>query len=266
MMNAKILLGFLGGAALASVGSYWLTHRPSGEPAVVAIAPSPAAIVKPEPPPLDVPPPLEPETPRPSVPPPPQKHLGKPVTRSFPKPLVRRLPAYVYRPQVVITTPAVPKQPPVVASAPPPVPAPAPPAVETQPPPVVQIKPPPPEPHTVTIRSGTLFRVRLGQAFSAQHNRPGDPFAATLDQELVVEGFVIAERGSEVEGRVLQAEEAGRTRGLSHLSLELLRIHTSDDQMLPIHTARFEQLGPAIENRISFRLDQPVTITEKLQP
>jgi hypothetical protein len=265
-MNVKVLLGFLAGAALALVGSYWLTHRQTAEQPVTSTLPAPPAITTREPAPDVLPPvPPEAESPRPA-PAPVKKPPIKPAVKSSPRSPVHRLPSYVYRPQV--TPPAtVPKEPPAVASAP----TPKLPAIEAPPPelpaplPAIEAKLPPPEPHTVTIRNGTLFRVRLGEALSAQHNRPGDAFAATLDQELVVEGFVIAERGSQVEGRVVQAEEAGRTRGLSHLSLELTRIHTSDDQMLPVHTTRFEQLGPPVDTRLSFKLDQPVTITERLQ-
>jgi len=146
-----------------------------------------------------------------------------------------------------------------------------------------------PAPHTVTISDGTMLHVRVGEALSTQRNRVGDTFAGTLDQELVVDGFVIAERGSRVEGRVALSEEAGRTRGLAHLGLELTRIHTSDGQTVSIRTARFEQLGApskaedwakvgartvaatrgkpaeiAVETRINFKLEQPVMLTERL--
>jgi hypothetical protein len=59
--------------------------------------------------------------------------------------------------------------------------------------------PPAPEPHKVTLNAGLLLPVRLVDGLSSERNAPGDAFLATLDKELVVDGFVIAERGARVE-------------------------------------------------------------------
>ena len=62
--------------------------------------------------------------------------------------------------------------------------------------------PPAPEPHKVTLNAGMLLPVRLVDGLSSEHAAPGDAFPATLDKELVVDGFAIAERGA-VWGRLL---------------------------------------------------------------
>lgn len=105
--------------------------------------------------------------------------------------------------------------------------------------------PPPPgdvrTPHTITIAAGTLLPVRIGETLSARDNEPGDTFLATLDQPLVVDGFVIAERGSRVEGRVVEAEAAGRAKGNSHIGIELVKLSTSDGQHVRIRTAPYKK-------------------------
>jgi hypothetical protein len=172
----------------------------------------------------------------------------------------------------------------------------------------------------VTIPAGTTLSVRLAETLSTQRSRAGDAFAATLDQPLIVDGFVIAERGARVQGRVVESDPAGRVRGLAQLALELTQINTSDGQKVRINTAVFRKqaeptkkkdaakvgigaaLGAAIgaiagggkgaaigagvggaagagdvlltrgqaaevpvETRLTFRLSEPVTLTEKLQ-
>jgi len=89
-----------------------------------------------------------------------------------------------------------------------------------------------------------LISVRLSEMLSSQRNRAGDEFMATLDQPLVIAGFAIAERGARIEGRVIQAEQAGRVTGLAHLTMELTRIHTSDGQRIAIRTAQITKQGP----------------------
>ena len=96
--------------------------------------------------------------------------------------------------------------------------------------------PPEPEvraPHTVTIAAGTFLPVRIGETLSAAHNQAGDGFLATLDQPLVIDGFVIAERGSRLEGRVVEAN--------TRLGIELVKLSTADGQHIQIRTQAFSK-------------------------
>jgi len=95
----------------------------------------------------------------------------------------------------------------------------------------------------VTITAGTLLPVRIGETLSTARNQPGDTFLATLDQPLVIDGFVIAERGARLEGRVVESEPAGRVKGTSHLAVEIVRVNTADGQRIRIRTASFVKEG-----------------------
>jgi hypothetical protein len=86
-----------------------------------------------------------------------------------------------------------------------------------------------------------LLSVRLVDGLNAERNAPGDVFAGTLDRELVANGYVIAERGARVEGRVTGSDLGGRVRGVSSLAVQLTRIHTSDGQTVAIRTDPFER-------------------------
>jgi hypothetical protein len=213
---------------------------------------------------------------------------------------------------------AAPNAPPV---APPPFePAPsAPVAPPQQPPPAPEPPPPPPQPRTVTLSAGTLLPVRLGETLTSEKNKEGDSFTATLDKPLVIDGAVVAERGARLEGRVVEADRAGKVRGVAHLAIELVRLTTADGQRIKIRTEAFHKDGQAergrdaakigagaaigaaigaiagggrgaaigagvggaagtgtvlatrgqpaelpVETRISFRVNDPVTITERL--
>ena len=96
-----------------------------------------------------------------------------------------------------------------------------------------------PQPHQVTLNAGLLLPVRLMDGLSSERNVTGDVFLATLDKELVVDGFVIAERGARVEGRVVAVDRGGNAKGAAALAVELTRLHTSDGQVAPIQTDRY---------------------------
>ena len=224
-MNTKVLLGFLGGL-LAATGVFYLQSRRIAKveaPTPVAVVAAPA--VAPTPPaPIEAPPPKDTAPPKRQV----AKAVAKPAAKDV-------APTPVEQAKVELPPPAEPSPAPAAAPEPPPPPA----------PPPVEIKPEPPQSRSVTIANGTLVTVRLSETISTERSRQGDSFMATLDEPLVVDGLVIAEKGARANGRVVELVEAGRVKGLAHLSLELSSVMLSDGQRVELRTARFEKEGPA---------------------
>jgi hypothetical protein len=174
-----------------------------------------------------------------------------PKAHARPSPFVPPLPGNPEPIAVAESEPAPVAAPPAaVPAAEPPKEEPAPPA---QPVPPVRVEPEnatppppgpegtPPEPHKVTLNTGMLLPVRLVDGLSSERNAPGDAFLATLDKELVVDGFVIAERGARVEGRVVASNAGGKMKGTAGIAVELIRLHTSDGQNVTIRTDSFER-------------------------
>jgi hypothetical protein len=303
-----VLAGALGGSGLMKVMQ---KPKPAAAPVVRAeaqVPPAPVSLPPSDPVPAPAAVPVVSQSAEP-----PKVHTSRP-----PRPTPYRYPVYTAKPspftppQVIAkatpppVTAVVPADPPKPAAAPapavvePPSPPPVPPA-RVEPEHVTVTPAPPPQPPTVTLPAGMLIPVRLVDGLSSERNAPGDTFVATLDHELVADGFVIAERGARAEGRVVSSNRGTRTQGGAALSLELTRISTSDGQRVPIRTDSFAGaiLGAAIgaiagggkgaavgagvgggagagdvmltrkpadipsETRISFRLNAPVTLTEQ---
>ncbi len=143
---------------------------------------------------------------------------------------------------VVKMPPAEPVQPqPAPAVAPPaPLPVKQPQQPVQQPEPAAPTPAPvqPAAPLQVTLKAGMLIPVRTGESLSSAHNSPGDGFSATLDQPLAADGWVIAERGARMEGKVFET-------GRGNLVLVLTRLRTSDGQHVPIETETFSKEGQA---------------------
>jgi BON domain len=131
---------------------------------------------------------------------------------------------------------------PAAAIAPtnPPPPAPAapvePPPEETAAPPL----PPPPAPVKHTIPAGTTITVRLIDSLDSARNRPGDTFRATLNSPIRLDGEVVVPFGADVEGRVVDAANAGRFTGHSELKLELTKL-VSHGHAYALNTENFDR-------------------------
>lgn len=303
----RTVLTFMLGAALASGVAFFVMHKPA-EPPVLATSGTPdeRAVVEKPSPIASAEVSVEPE--RRSEP------VAEPTRTVTPKKsttMAKTLPPVT--PTAPTPVPAV-QQP---ALAQPEAPSPI---VATIPPPVEERKPEPRVPHTVTIPAGSLVHVRLDEALSSERNQTGDTFRAVLDQPLVVDGLVIAEKGSLALGRISNLEQSGRVKGLAKLSVELTQINTSDGQKVKLQTETFSKqadngknsdavkigaaaaIGAAIgaiagggkgaaigagaggaagtggviatrggaaqlpvETKLSFRLRDPITITERLR-
>lgn len=204
-----------------------LTHQvaPEGSaPPVMAQAPSsqPAAPPTVEPAPA-APAPVKPEKPSPVTP-------KRRVTRE------RSAPAASEPVPASAPLAAAPVTPRVEAPAPAPPPA-APPAEAPK------ASPPPPAPRRATIAAGTPIVIRTQNTLSTERNFKGDTFTATLEEPLVVDGLVVAEKGADVEGVVTRSQRAGRVEGTSELEVEMVRLRTSDGQRISIATNLHEIQG-----------------------
>jgi hypothetical protein len=103
-------------------------------------------------------------------------------------------------------------------------------------------------PDKVTVPAGTQISIRLQQAISSASARSGDHFAAVLDQPLVVEGRTVAEKGTPVTGRVVQARQSGRLQKPGYLRLTLASIRLNG-QDVPVQTSSVFAQGASHKKR-----------------
>lgn len=97
-----------------------------------------------------------------------------------------------------------------------------PPSAQNRPPDAVPVQQPPEySGGPVTVPSGTPILVRMIDSVDSSVNHVGDKFKASLDTDLVVNGVIVAPRGTDVYGRLTTAESAGHIEGRSELKLEL---------------------------------------------
>jgi hypothetical protein len=310
-MFGRMFLAFVLGGVVVGGVSWYLSSGPK-PPVAVAATPAPVPVPSPEPV-------AEPE--KPAV---------REVRAEAPRPAVKVRPVAVSR---LDAAPVLLNPGPVAVAAPAAEPAPvAAPAIDlpiplrkvdvAAPGKVVEESKPEPkrEPRTATIPAGTLITVRLNETLSSDHQEEGYHFRAVLDAPVVVDGMVLAERGSIQTGKIVKVEKAGRMNTKANMTLELIELTTADGQKVEIQTDEFGRKGEgpgakktavrsgigaaagaaigaaagggigaaigaaagagagagsvlvtkgkpvqiASETRISFRLKEPVTLTEKL--
>jgi hypothetical protein len=85
-------------------------------------------------------------------------------------------------------------------------------------------RPKPSIPTTIQVPEGTELSVLLIDSISTGKNKTGDQFLASLAEPIVVDGRTIVDRGTKVQGRVVDAEGSGRVKGTANIRLVLTSI------------------------------------------
>lgn len=115
-------------------------------------------------------------------------------------------------------------------------------------PPQNTAQPPATVPPQLTLKAGTYVTVRIDQLLSSSKNHAGDAFAATLVRPIMVDGWVVAERGQTLGGRVSEVKKA-HGMGVSRLGVQLADIPLSDGQQVPVQTALINRQSPSAAGR-----------------
>ncbi len=100
-----------------------------------------------------------------------------------------------------------------------------------------------PLPATLTVPAGTILVTRINEFLSTDRNKIGDQFTATLENPIVVNGWVVARRGQTIVGKVKEVRRAGRVKGTSELGVELTYLSVVDGRQLPILTELWKGAG-----------------------
>jgi hypothetical protein len=100
-----------------------------------------------------------------------------------------------------------------------------------------------PAPSLLTIPAGAVIVIRTNEPLSSDKNQIGDQFTATLQQPIVVDGYVVARRGQTVVGQVKSAKKAGRVTGTSELGMELTDVTLVDGVQAPVLTELWKASG-----------------------
>ena len=100
-----------------------------------------------------------------------------------------------------------------------------------------------PEKVRATFPSGTVLTVRLLDTLNSDRNQAGDLFRASLEDPIVLNGDVVVPRGTTVEGRIVDAQQAGRVKGVAEMTLELSQLRLSSGETVVLETGTIRREG-----------------------
>jgi hypothetical protein len=97
-------------------------------------------------------------------------------------------------------------------------------------------------PDPVTVPEQTAIRVTLDHGLASDQSRPGDRFAATVSEPIVIDEHTVIPQGARAEGLVVDAHPSGRLMGRARLQLALDSIEV-DGKTYELRTATSHRIG-----------------------
>lgn len=98
------------------------------------------------------------------------------------------------------------------------------------------------KPAQAVVPEGTNLTIRLRDTLDSGRHSSGHRFTGVLEGDLVGNGVVVAKRGSQVYGRIVSANSAGRVAGKAHLTMEVTEVMVNN-QLKPVVTTQIKAEG-----------------------
>ena len=92
------------------------------------------------------------------------------------------------------------------------------------------------EPDPVELPEGTEVPVRITSALSTRTHKAGESFDAVLAEDVSAGERVIARRGANARGVIVESDPGGRVKGRALLAVRLTELETADGDRIEIHT------------------------------
>ena len=123
--------------------------------------------------------------------------------------------------------------------------------VVISPPPAVSKPPAPTKNRSITIESGTQIHAVVLTSINSQEHKQGDQFKMHLENDIVAKnGKVIAKKGSDIYGTIVQSVQARRLIGESKIIITLNAININN-RRIAIKTDAINILAPKKQGRDS---------------
>lgn len=79
----------------------------------------------------------------------------------------------------------------------------------------------------VTLAEGATLTVRTTNTLSTKSAEAGQSFTATLVEPLIAGSRIIAPKGAQVDGKIIDSDDGGKVKGRARITVALTALHTS---------------------------------------
>jgi hypothetical protein len=109
--------------------------------------------------------------------------------------------------------------------------------------------PTPAPPRIATIEAGTPITIYTARTLSTKTAKDGDRFTASLARDITDGDWVIAKKGAQVNGVVVNSDPGGRVKGRASMTVELRSLELADGRTVNIDTSSYTKEAKATKKK-----------------
>jgi hypothetical protein len=113
---------------------------------------------------------------------------------------------------------------------------------------------PAPTPRVFTIRAGTPITIYTAKTLSTKTDKDGERFIGSLARPIVDDDWVIAKRGAQVEGVVVNSDPGGRVKGRASMTVRLRSLQLADGSMINLASSSYTKVAKGTKKKDAMKI------------
>ncbi|HKC84928.1 MAG TPA: hypothetical protein VKG02_03065, partial [Blastocatellia bacterium] len=113
---------------------------------------------------------------------------------------------------------------------------------------------PAPTPHVFTIRAGTPITIFTAKTLSTKTDKDGERFIGSLARPIVDGDWVIAKKGAQVEGAVVNSDPGGRVKGRASMTVKLRSLQLADGRTVDLTTNSYTKVAKGTKKKDALKI------------
>jgi len=113
---------------------------------------------------------------------------------------------------------------------------------------------PAPTPRVYTIRAGSPIAIYTAKTLSTKTDKDGERFIGSLARPIVNDDWVIAKKGAQVEGVVVNSDPGGRVKGRASMTVRLRSLQLADGSTISLSSSSYTKVAKGTKKKDALKI------------
>jgi len=113
---------------------------------------------------------------------------------------------------------------------------------------------PAPTPRVFTLAAGAPVTIFTAKTLSTKTDKDGERFVASLARPIVDDDWVVAKRGAQVEGVVVNSDPGGRVKGRASMTVRLRSLQLADGSTIDLSTSSYTKVAKGTKKKDALKI------------
>ncbi len=113
---------------------------------------------------------------------------------------------------------------------------------------------PAPTPHVFTLAAGAPISVYTARTLSTKTDKDGERFVGSLARPIVDGDWVVARKGAQVEGVIVNSDPGGRVKGRASMTVQLRSLQLADGRTIDLSSTSYTKVAKGTKKKDAMKI------------